>query len=46
LSIDRDDTIMEILEYIEDPTAKWKGSETMSESYDEAELNGITCEED
>jgi len=25
LSIYRDDTIMEILEYIEDPTTKWTG---------------------
>jgi hypothetical protein len=44
LSIYRDDTVMEILEYIEETTTKWTGSETMSESYDDAELNGITCE--
>jgi hypothetical protein len=46
LSIYQDDTIMEIFEYIEDPATKWTGSETMSESYDDAELNGITCEKD
>ena len=46
LSIYRDDTTMEILENIEDPATKWTGSETMGESYDDAELNGITCEKD
>ncbi len=46
LSIYRDDTIMEILEYIEDPTTKWTGGETLMESYDDAELNGNTCERD
>ena len=43
-SIYRDEDLMKILEYIEDPTTKWAGLETLGESYDDAELNGISYE--
>jgi len=43
-SIYRDEDLMKILEYIEDPMTKWTGLETLGESYDDAELNGISCE--
>ena len=43
-NIYKDENFLKILEYIEEVSTKWTGSETLDESYDDVELQGLTVD--
>ena len=43
-NIYKDEDFMKILEYVEDVSTKWTGSENLEETFDDVELQGITVD--